>query len=95
MTDLTAITTPFGLLDDATREALRRHGGPYEWYLRGGWRTPDETAFRDDIAYRVKPSPPKPREWHINPDGRAMIEINPGTDTDDPPQGWVHVREVT
>ena len=41
MTDLTAITTPWGLLDDATREALKAHAGrlrysPPEVFGRSG-----------------------------------------------------------
>lgn len=71
MTDLTKITTPFGLLDDAygpgTQDALKAHGGPYEFW-RGKdntWYTPFGAGplwFSADI-YRVKPTPPKPREW--------------------------------
>ena len=55
--DLTAITTPFGLLDEATQEALRAHGGPYEWFDGEDWC---ETQACDDIknfAHRVKPKP--------------------------------------
>lgn len=65
MTDLTAITTPWGLLDDATREALKAHGGPYEYWnaKRDEWREPcgGPDWFKADV-YRVKPQPPKPRE---------------------------------
>jgi hypothetical protein len=64
MTDLTAITTPFGLLDDATREALKAHGGPWEAFGVAGWSPIfGDCPFNQWIAYRVKPSPPKPREW--------------------------------
>lgn len=54
--DLTAITTPFGLLDEATQEALRAHGGPYEMWDGAEW---DEgiPAWYGDCTYRVKPDP--------------------------------------
>ena len=59
--DLTAITTPFGLLDAATQDALRAHGGPYEFYSWDGvWReTPIEEGddFFNANTYRVKPAP--------------------------------------
>jgi hypothetical protein len=69
MTDLTKITTPFGLLDDETRAALRAHGGPYE-YAGGGtsWAFREVTghlAWFPSNVYRVKPTPPAPREYWI------------------------------
>lgn len=68
MTDLTAITTPYGLLDETTKKALREHGGPYQCYtLNGVWQ--DLTwgfNWMTFHVYRVKPEPPKPREWWIN-----------------------------
>ena len=56
--DLTAITTPFGLLDAATQDALRAHGGPYEAFVaHGGWFTClPEFAYPDRVI-RVKPTP--------------------------------------
>lgn len=66
MTDLTTITTPFGLLDTETREALRAHGGPYEFVdISGSWDEIDAPAWQKNSTYRVKPAPPKPREWWI------------------------------
>ena len=66
MTDLTTITTPFGLLDTETREALRAHGGPYEFVdISGSWDEIDAPAWQENSTYRVKPAPPKPREWWI------------------------------
>ncbi len=57
MIDLAKITTPFGLLDDATRDALIAHGGPWEWYSDyDGWQ--DCVAFPPCVpgtVYRVKP----------------------------------------
>lgn len=56
--DLTAITTPFGLLDAATQQALRDHGGPYEIYTREGWVAPGgRPAWTGVSVYRVKPKP--------------------------------------
>lgn len=67
--DLTAITTPFGLLDRETQKALKEHGGPYEYWFSSSlaWRE----AFYNpgwcaSNVYRVKPAPPKPREVWIN-----------------------------
>jgi hypothetical protein len=58
--DLTAIREPFGLLDAATQDALRKHGGPYERFGYTGWfeTTPGWDAER---TYRVKPTPPAPK----------------------------------
>lgn len=61
MTDLTAITTPFGLLDRETQEALKDHCGPWEVFTDRGWEKPSEPAgWYASRAYRVKPAP---REW--------------------------------
>ena len=55
---LTWITTPFGLLDLATQQALRTHGGPYEyWNHRCQWEHTDQPAYDFRTVYRVKPSP--------------------------------------
>ncbi len=68
--DLTKLTTPYGLLDDATREALKAHGGPYECWEGREWREVPPSWFGEWV-YRVKPQPPKPRElWlRINHNG--------------------------
>lgn len=64
MTDLTAITTPFGLLDRETQEALKAHGGPWEVYFYPGeWQPMSLPNWNGNLAYRVQPAPPKPREW--------------------------------
>ncbi len=66
MTDLTAIKTPFGLLDRETQEALKAHGGPYEFWpsYSDDWGiAPNDTdCWINRMIYRVKPAPPKLRE---------------------------------
>jgi len=96
MTDLTTITTPFGLLDTETREALRAHGGPYQVFAGNNWGqpySPHQDEWCVDFAYRVKPAPPKPREWWITLDDgfwwttpEHAHEANAGE--------VIHVREV-
>ncbi|MGO4917680.1 hypothetical protein [Pseudogemmobacter sp. W21_MBD1_M6] len=54
--DLTAIKTPIGLLDEATQQALRDHGGPYQAYMYRGWEDA-VPGWNSSIAYRVKPTP--------------------------------------
>ena len=53
--DLTAITTPFGLLDEATQEALRAHGGWCQMWTHNGWRD-TYTSFSPSGTYRLKPN---------------------------------------
>lgn len=93
MTDLTAITTPYGLLDPETQRALKEHGGPYESYKLFGWENCTDPSFFRNCTYRVKPTPPKPREWWLLYDKKrgcytvySMIET--------PPQEAIRVREV-
>lgn len=58
MTDLTALTTPFGLLDRETQEALKAHGGPWElWAGSGEWIEMDDPDWARTCVYRVKPQP--------------------------------------
>jgi hypothetical protein len=94
MMDLTKINVPFGLLDADTQAALKAHGGPYETYANYyGW-SPVTTSFRPTAAYvyRVKPQPPKPREWWINPEGKGLVLADDPSITFSPP--WVLAREV-
>lgn len=61
--DLTKITTPFGLLDEATQAALKAHGGPYEWWdVDCDFVAVDQPVWAARIVYRVAPSaaPAKP-----------------------------------
>ena len=56
--DLTKITTPFGLLDDETQNALRVHGGPYEVFqTNGAWGVCISPWWGTTNTYRVKPRP--------------------------------------
>lgn len=66
MTDLTKITTPFGLLDPETQEALKAHGGWIEYYTPNGWVLSTNPLWLPATTYRVKPEPPKPREFWVN-----------------------------
>ncbi len=95
MTDLTQITTPFGLLDEGTKAALRNCGGPYQW-----WRWETQT-WRDvpvleipkwsrNAVYRVKPLPPKPREWWAH----LEVGVTLPPERERPGPDWVRVREV-
>jgi hypothetical protein len=90
--DLTKITTPYGLLDEATQKALKEHGAPIEYYSgAAGWEISLEPCWCDEVTYRVKPQPPKPREWWVHPTKGWSISFREGDwrDTE-----WVHVREV-
>ena len=99
MTDLTKITTPLGLLDEETQEALRAHGGPYEtWNSQGGWRDWTEYGSPEfdytNLVYRVKPAPPKPREWWLSIGNTGRIYAHAEPVRDDGDHEIIHVREV-
>lgn len=54
--DLTKIEKPFGLLDDATKAALKAHGGPYEVFQSNGeWGVCLSPNWGKTSTYRVKP----------------------------------------
>lgn len=105
MIELTKITTPFGLLDAETQEALKTHGGPWEYYDVGSeWEDCPDAAWIDRTTYRVKPAPPKPREcWsygaHILDTEaeaiafrQAVANANPGNGYElDPITKWIEV----
>jgi hypothetical protein len=92
--DLTTITTPFGLLDEATQNALRECGGPWEIYTSRGWEWIDYPSFCRRTTYRLKPQPPKPREWWMKHGYWPM----PALEGDDVAylrsQGFILVREI-
>jgi hypothetical protein len=68
MIDLTKITTPFGLLDAKTQQALRDYlaaGGEVEVY-NNGWHDALFTGLLDlgsPVTYRAKP---KPLDFWVN-----------------------------
>jgi hypothetical protein len=57
--DLTKIEKPFGLLDKATQQALKDHGGPYEFYQSGCWNGIINSYWVKHLTYRVQPQPEK------------------------------------
>ncbi len=54
MTDLTRITTPLGLLDADTADALRAYRGPVQVFMEGRWRTVATPRFQSALTYRAK-----------------------------------------
>lgn len=83
--DLTKITTPFGLLDEATQAALQAHGGPWQvWESPYGWKSAPAPFWTMTSTYRVAPSAapakPAPREvvrWaHYDDDGRFQASFD-------------------
>jgi hypothetical protein len=67
MTDLTKITSPFGLLEDKTQKALHDHlaaGGEVEVF-NNGWHdvVGADFCFASPVTYRAKP---KPLEFWVN-----------------------------
>ena len=96
MTDLTKITTPFGLLDEATQNALLAHGGPYEVWSHGArWvETAVPPKAADAFVWRVKPQPPKPREFWVHIEDSIVLPYEPDMDGSFKADGYIHVREV-
>ena len=59
MTDLTKITTPFGLLDKDTQDALKaafETTDCIEVYTPAGWKSPTP-QWNANVTYRAKPEP--------------------------------------
>lgn len=86
--DLTALTTPFGMLDDVhgpgTQDALRAHGGPYQRYAdNGNWFAVDVPLWYLGDAYRVKPAPKRETVtrdmWADAETGLTYRDERPGT----------------
>ena len=75
--DLTAIVTPYGLLDPNVQDALRAHGGPYEYYgTNGKWeRLHSLFEWLPNFTYRVLKKP---------------IVVQSALDAWLMPTGWVH-----
>jgi len=59
--DLTAITCPFGMLDDDTQERLKAWPHGWEAYGECGWVYAD-AQWRVHVLYRAKPAPVV-KEW--------------------------------
>ena len=93
--DLTKINVPFGLLDAETQEALRAHGGPYECWFVEEWVEVDPPAWDYIRVYRVKPQPPKPREWWLCRDEKTEpFSAWDHCPADDVWSEVIHVREA-
>jgi len=63
--DLTKLEKPLGMYPEEVREALSRHGGPYEWFDGHGWSRTKHTC--SVCTYRLAPVPltkPDP-PWHV------------------------------
>ena len=93
MTDLTKITEPFGLLDKATQNSVRRYhweGGMIEHYsgTAHGWQPKDVVCWYSRVVYRAKPEPVRvklnysyPHHLWTNIIGRHVITcLEDGTD---------------
>lgn len=69
MTDLTKITTPFGLLeqeDPETAKALQECGGPWEiWHDRNIWLKCYDMPGMSHTVYRKKPAPREYVAWAV------------------------------
>ena len=94
MTDLTALKTPFGLLDAETQAALKAHGGPYEWWDGHLWSPYTAPRWSGASTYRVKPAPPKPREWWVSGGNCIWDTYAEAYNACDRGEKPIHVREV-
>jgi hypothetical protein len=98
--DLTKIEKPFGLLDAETQEELRAHGGPYERFDGYEWVSCGINDSWMATVYRVKPAPPKPREWFLVQNSTQRFAFESAADARDcaiKTTGFaevIHVREV-
>jgi len=94
MTDLTDLKTPFGLLDRETQEALKAHGGPWEMYVGDAWADWSNPEWGSTCVYRVKPAPPKPREWYVSGGNCIWDTYAEAYNACDRGEKPIHVREV-
>ncbi len=92
--DLTAIKTPFGLLELETQTALIEHGPVWEFWNGMEWEQSRATKLSDfdpACAYRVKPAPPRER-WIV---GREAFETYAqAANICEHGEQPIHVREV-
>lgn len=95
MTDLTAITTPFGLLDRETQEALKAERPNIEMFSGTEWSPVlRDWPLAEALAYRVKPAPPKPREWFVSGGNCLWDTYAEAYNACDRGEKPIHVREV-
>lgn len=82
MTDLTKITTPFGLLDPETQEALRKWEHGVECFSASSvWCEPINMVFFAHCTYRARPAPlvPDTIDWsHVAPEWKWMARDGRG-----------------
>lgn len=92
MADLTAITTPYGLLDETTRAELVADGGPYEAYAGAkGWvAKPITNDWSPAATYRKKPAAPPIVEGFVP----AVFQTAEACLAAFPNKVPIHVREV-
>lgn len=83
MTDLTKITTPFGLLDKETQDALRAWGHGWDAFGGNDWQDVQGfCSFSEWITYRARPAPLVPDTicWeHVAPEWKFMARDEDGT----------------
>lgn len=95
MTDLTQITTAYGLLDAGTREALRRWEGKHECFNGAYWATKPDGSFDGSKTYRARALVPDTIDWsHVAPEWKFMARDESGQvflydEKPEPdPEGW-------
>lgn len=83
MTDLTKITTPFGLLDAETQAALKAWPHGVEVWISGdAWADCRRPGWHDRDVYRAKPAPvTKPSiDWsHVAPEWKWLAQNADGS----------------
>lgn len=85
MTDLTKITTPFGLLDPETQEALRKWDGGIQIYEADGRWYDWDPSWTFSNVYRARPAPLVADTicWeHVAPEWKWMARDE---------SGWVYI----
>ena len=66
--DLTKINSPWGLLDEETKTAVKkaeRNGKIVQWYSDAGWADhhPSLHGWIESVTYRIKPEPEVVSRW--------------------------------
>ena len=75
MTDLTEITTPFGLLDPETQAALKAWPHGWEYYPGDCWQPIFSAAWLPSVVYRARPAPliPDQVDWSQLPEWARYV----------------------